>query len=255
MLRAVPDKFMGFLVMAAAIAILFVLPWLDRSPVKSIRYKGKISRVAILLFAAAFITLGVLGVRGVTPGRTALSQVCTVLYFLYFLAMPIWTSFEKTLPEPERVTMNGGIGAWGSLGALLIVIALVVIPLKAVGSVSDHDCGTIDCEAFQANASDKASLQHGAKIFTNYCMGCHSAKYSRWERVADDLGIPHGMLMENLVYTDQKIGELMKIPMSESSAKQWFGVPPPDLTLVTRARSGSWVYTYLQNFYKVYSPP
>ncbi len=255
MLRAVPDKFMGFLVMAAAVAILFILPWLDRSPVKSIRYKGNFSRVAIVLFAASFVVLGVLGVKAPTPARTALAQVCTVLYFLYFLAMPIWTRLEKTRPEPERVTMDGGMGFWRSMGVLLIIIGLIVIPLKAVGSEASHDCGTIACDEFEPDSDDKASLQHGAKIFVNYCMGCHSAKYSRWERVADDLGIPHGMVTENLIFTDQKIGALMDISMSERSGKAWFGAPPPDLTLVTRARSGKWVYTYLRNFYADNSRP
>lgn len=89
MLRAVPDKFMGFLVMAAAVAILFVLPWLDRSPVKSIRYKGTISRIAVVVFAAAFIILGILGVKAPTPARTFLAQLCTGLYFAYFVLMPI----------------------------------------------------------------------------------------------------------------------------------------------------------------------
>ena len=249
MLRAVPDKFMGFLVMAAAVAILFVLPWLDRSPVKSIRYKGNFSRVAIALFAASFVILGVLGVRAPTPARTGLAQICTTLYFLYFLAMPIWTSFEKTKPEPERVTMDGGMGFWRAMGALFIIIGLVVLPLKAVGSESKKDCGDIYCDAFEPDSSDKASLQRGAQVFVNYCMGCHSAKYSRWVRVADDLRIPHGMLMENLVFSGQKIGDLMDISMTERSGKAWFGAPPPDLTLVTRARSGKWVYTYLRNFY------
>ncbi|HCO60895.1 MAG TPA: ubiquinol-cytochrome C reductase, partial [Porticoccaceae bacterium] len=85
--------------------------------------------------------------------------------------------------------------------------------------------------------------------FVNYCMGCHSAKYSRWERVADDLNIPHELALENLVFSGQKIGGLMEISMSEKSAKDWFGAPPPDLTLVTRARQPEWVYTYLRNFY------
>lgn len=249
MLRAVPDKFMGFLVMAAAVAILFVLPWLDRSPVKSIRYKGNISRIAVVVFAASFVILGVLGVKAPTDARTALAQVCTVLYFAYFVCMPFWTRLEKTRPEPERITMDGGMGFWRALGVLGIVIALIVIPLKAVGAESSFDCGTIACDKIEVDHQDKASLQSGAQTFVNYCMGCHGARFSRWERVADDLEIPHGLALENLVFGDQKIGELMVIPMSEESGKQWFGAPPPDLTLATRSRSPEWVYTYLRNFY------
>jgi ubiquinol-cytochrome c reductase cytochrome b subunit len=103
-LRAVPDKLMGVIAMGAAIAVLFVLPWLDRSPVKSMRYKGWMSKVWLLVFCVAFVILGVLGVLAPTPGRTLLSQVCTVLYFAYFILMPFYTRMEKTKPVPERVT-------------------------------------------------------------------------------------------------------------------------------------------------------
>ena len=255
MLRAVPDKFLGFLVMAAAVAILFVLPWLDRSPVKSIRYKGAVSRVAILVFAAAFIILGILGVKQPTPARTLLAQLCTGLYFAYFVLMPIWTRMERTKPEPQRVTMDGGMGFWRSMGVLAIVAALVFIPLKAVGAETEHECGAIACDEVEIDHSDQASLQRGAQIFANYCMGCHGAKYARWERTADDLGIPHHLVLENLAFGDRKIGDLMSISMPEREAKKWFGAPPPDLTLVTRARSPEWVYTYLRNFYADPSRP
>ncbi|QCI15402.1 cytochrome bc complex cytochrome b subunit [Pseudomonas putida] len=103
-LRAVPDKLMGVIAMGAAIAVLFVLPWLDRSPVRSMRYKGWLSKLFLLVFCVAFVILGVLGVLAPTPGRTLLSQVCTVLYFAYFLLMPFYTRLEKTKPVPERVT-------------------------------------------------------------------------------------------------------------------------------------------------------
>ncbi|WP_317659681.1 cytochrome bc complex cytochrome b subunit [Pseudomonas sp. KU43P] len=103
-LRAVPDKLFGVIAMGAAIAVLFVLPWLDRSPVRSMRYKGWISKIFLLVFCVAFVILGVLGVLAPTPGRTLLSQVCTVLYFAYFLLMPFYTRLEKTKPVPERVT-------------------------------------------------------------------------------------------------------------------------------------------------------
>jgi len=103
-LRAVPDKLFGVIAMGAAIAVLFVLPWLDRSPVRSMRYKGWLSKIWLLVFCVAFVILGVLGVLAPTPGRTLLSQVCTVLYFAYFLLMPFYTRLEKTKPVPERVT-------------------------------------------------------------------------------------------------------------------------------------------------------
>ena len=249
MLRAVPDKLGGFITMAAAIAVLFVLPWLDRSPVRSIRYKGIISRIAILVFVACFVILGYLGVKAPTPGRTLLAQICTILYFGYFVGIYFWTRYETTKPEPDRITMDGGMGFWKSMGALLVVILLVVLPIKAVGAESGKSCGAIDCEPFTAELTDYASMQRGANVAVNYCMGCHSFKYSRWERVADDLNIPHDLMMDNLVFSGQKIGDLMEISMPADSAKDWFGAVPPDLTLVARSRSPEWLYTYLKNFY------
>lgn len=97
---------------------------------------------------------------------------------------------------------------------------------------------------------DKAALQDGARTFANYCMGCHSAQYQRYERVARDLGIPEGMMLENLVFTGAKIGEHMKIGMRPQDAKVWFGAAPPDLTLVARVRGNDWLYTYLRTFYE-----
>ena len=255
MLRAVPDKLGGFIIMAAAIAILFVLPWLDRSPVRSIRYKGTFSRVALLMLVAVFIILGYLGVKAPTPARTILAQICTVLYFAYFIGIYFWTRIETTKPEPERITMDGGIGFLRSMGAVAVIALLVIIPIKAVGAESAYKCGTIPCDSFEADLTNDASLQNGAMLAVNYCMGCHSFKYSRWERVATDIGIPNQLMLDNMVFTGQKIGELMDIAMPADEAKSWFGATPPDLTLVARSRKPDWLYTYLRNFYADPSRP
>tara|TARA_A100001015_G_scaffold83928_1_gene93189 strand:+ start:1127 stop:2332 length:1206 start_codon:yes stop_codon:yes gene_type:complete len=103
MLRAVPDKLGGLIVMAGAIAILFVVPWLDRSKVNSIRYKGIFSKIAISLFGISFLTLGYLGTVPVTELRTLMSVICTAIYFLFFFLMPIYTSLESTKQPPERL--------------------------------------------------------------------------------------------------------------------------------------------------------
>ncbi|SMF51234.1 ubiquinol-cytochrome c reductase cytochrome b subunit [Alteromonadaceae bacterium Bs31] len=247
------SKLLGFMAMALAIVVLFLLPWLDRSPAKSIRYKGRFSQVALIVFAASFVVLGYLGLKSPSPARTALSQFCTVLYFAYFIGLPFWTKMEKSKPVPERVQKKG-LGAPLVLGALALFLVLVIVPIKAVGA-SGGACGAIPCEHFEADLSNKESLQSGAKTFVNYCMGCHSASYSRYERVADDLEIPHDLMLENLVFSDQKIGELMSISMTPERSKSWLGATPPDLTLVTRARSSDWVYTFLKNFYKDDSRP
>ncbi|WP_456415625.1 cytochrome b [Thiolapillus sp.] len=107
-LRAVPSfagtQVWGVIAMFAAIAVLFFLPWLDKSPVKSIRYKGPIFKGMIFMFVVVFIILGYLGMQAPTPMGTLMSQICTILYFVFFLAMPIYSKIDKTKPVPERVT-------------------------------------------------------------------------------------------------------------------------------------------------------
>jgi len=90
--------------MAAGIAIMFVLPWLDRSRVRSIRYKGVWSKIAIAVFVISFIGLGYLGSEPVSTLKTLAARLFTVTYFAFFLLMPIYSAFEKTKPLPERVT-------------------------------------------------------------------------------------------------------------------------------------------------------
>lgn len=103
MLRAIPNKLFGVITMAAAIAILFTLPWLDRSPVKSLRYRGWYSRIALTVFAISFISLGYLGMVVVTTTKQFFAQLFTTLYFLFFFAMPFYTRHDKTKPVPERI--------------------------------------------------------------------------------------------------------------------------------------------------------
>lgn len=100
----IDSKLGGVIAMGGAIAILFVLPWLDRSPVKSCRYKGVISRIGIVVFAFVFILLTWLGTQPPTETYTFISQICTLIYFAFLLLMPFYTRWEKTKPVPERVT-------------------------------------------------------------------------------------------------------------------------------------------------------
>ncbi|MFI2812623.1 MULTISPECIES: ubiquinol-cytochrome c reductase [Microbulbifer] len=297
-------KFLGLVAMGAAIAILFVLPWLDKSPVRSIRYKGVLPKALLLVFAAVFIILGYLGVKSPTPGRNFLAQVATLFYFAYFITMPIWSNpterksmaswvvsgifgllflwmavsnFKASLfvgisalvlaglfaalpwltsrdhigEPPTRVTSPSGEKTFGVLFmGIVVVFLLAFLPIKAVGAES-----TVELDHINIDLQDKPSLQRGAKYFVNYCMGCHSANFSRWGRVASDLEIPNELMVQNLVLGDDKIGDLMKISMRPEDSKVWFGAAPPDLTLVARSRSPEWLYTYLRSFYKDDSRP
>ncbi len=98
---------------------------------------------------------------------------------------------------------------------------------------------------------DTSSLQRGANLYVNFCLGCHSLEHQRYERTADDLGgIPHELMASNVIFTGQKIGERMESAVSKEDAKAWFGAAPPDLTMVTRVRSPEWVYNFLLTFYE-----
>jgi ubiquinol-cytochrome c reductase cytochrome b subunit len=103
-LRAIPDKFAGVIGMGGAIVVLFLLPWLDRSPVKSIRYRGGIYKKALGLFVISFLALGYLGTQPATPTATIFARFFTAVYFGFFLLMPLYTRWEKTKPVPRRLT-------------------------------------------------------------------------------------------------------------------------------------------------------
>jgi cytochrome c1 len=104
-------------------------------------------------------------------------------------------------------------------------------------------------EPMEPDLENLPSLQNGWRLYANYCLGCHSLAYQRYERTADDLGVPHDIALEQLVFTGQKIGEHMINAMPEDRAKEWFGAPPPDLTMVARIRGEEWLYNYLKTFY------
>jgi ubiquinol-cytochrome c reductase cytochrome c1 subunit len=95
-----------------------------------------------------------------------------------------------------------------------------------------------------------AAVQSGAKWFVNYCMSCHSAQYMRYNRLSEDLDLTEEQVMENLVFSNAKIGDTMTIAMRPADATQWLRKAPPDLSLVTRSRGNDWLFTYLKSFYQ-----
>jgi len=127
---------------------------------------------------------------------------------------------------------------------ILLTIFLCVPSLVWAASAVDWDMESMD-----PDLENLPSLQNGMRLYMNYCLGCHELGYQRYERTVDDLGIPHDIALDKLVFTDQKIGELMTNAMSEDMAGDWFGVAPPDLTMITRYKSPEFVYNYLKTFY------
>jgi len=131
--------------------------------------------------------------------------------------------------------------------AKYLFIAALLLPLT---SLTVSAAGGAGVEHSGANINDTASLQRGAKWYVNYCLGCHTISYMRYNRLAEDLDLSEEMVMKNLVFSDSKFGETMDIAMDEEQAKAWFGKTPPDLSLIGRSRGADWVYSYLLGFYK-----
>lgn len=129
------------------------------------------------------------------------------------------------------------------------IIALLPAIAMAAGGGMHNDKADFD-------PADRASQQRGAKTFANYCQGCHSLKYMRYSRMAEDLGMDQGTVMDNLIFDpNAKIHDTMQTSMQPADANTWFGTLPPDLSLTARSRGADWIYTYLRTFYQDDSRP
>ena len=132
----------------------------------------------------------------------------------------------------------------------LFTLLCFVTLLLPVASFTVSAAGGAGVEHSGANIRDTGSLQRGAKWYVNYCLGCHTISYMRYNRIAADLDLSEDMVMQNLVNSDSKFGDTMDISMDPDQAKAWFGKTPPDLSLIGRSRGADWVYSYLLGFYK-----
>ena len=126
----------------------------------------------------------------------------------------------------------------------VLLFFLCLVPLTAFASGSK-----VTLDQAPIRPRDILSLQRGVRIFVNYCLTCHSADFMRYNRLRD-LGLSKKQIIDNLIFTGQKPGDLMTIAMKKKEAKQWFGVVPPDLSVIARSRGADWLYTYLRQFYR-----
>ncbi|MGI2173467.1 cytochrome c1 [Shewanella ulleungensis] len=127
-----------------------------------------------------------------------------------------------------------------------LLIALVTLLPSLAMAASGHN---VHLESANVDLHDKESLERGLGLFQQYCSGCHSTQYQRYERVATDLGISTDDMRNKYILNDAKIGDLMENSIPTADAAKWFGAAPPDLTLVARVRGEDWVYSYLKGFY------
>ena len=128
-----------------------------------------------------------------------------------------------------------------------ILLGLMLGILSTTGYAAAPSGNLMDA---QVDVSDQGSLQRGAKLFANNCMGCHSAKYVRWNALPEPLGVSMEMVEDNLIYGAYQAGDTINAAMRSEDGAEWFGAAPPDLSLTARARGADWVYTYLNSFYR-----
>jgi len=125
-----------------------------------------------------------------------------------------------------------------------LLAALLAVPALAFAAEGGHPL-----DHAPNDPRNLASLQSGARTFVNYCLGCHGAQYMRYNRLTD-IGLTEAQIRDNLMFGTDKVGETMKVAMTVKDGKDWFGVPPPDLSVIARSRSADWLYTYLRTFYR-----
>jgi ubiquinol-cytochrome c reductase cytochrome c1 subunit len=132
-------------------------------------------------------------------------------------------------------------------------LAALLAGLVLAGTASaQHDA---ELDRANNNVANTASLQRGAKYFVNYCLGCHSARYVRYNRLGEDLQLSEDQLLENLMFTGERPFDTMSIAMQPDDAARWFGTAPPDLSLIARSRGTDYLYTFLRSFYADESSP
>ena len=125
-----------------------------------------------------------------------------------------------------------------------ILIHLLMVPLIAVAASKEARL-----ERAPIDPRDAVSIQRGAQVFVNYCLNCHGAESMRYKRL-EDLGLTQQQIKDNLMFAADKVGDTMTVAMRRGDAKSWFGVAPPDLSVIARARGADWLYAYLRSFYR-----
>jgi len=125
-----------------------------------------------------------------------------------------------------------------------LILALTVLSFNVFAA------GNLHLDYANTDISDTASLQNGAKLFMNYCSGCHAISFMRYNRIAQDLDLSNSLVAEHLMFAGEKPGDTITTAMPKEAATKWFGGPPPDLSLVARSKGTDWIYTYLRGFYE-----
>jgi len=133
-----------------------------------------------------------------------------------------------------------------------LIFTMAVMLLPSLGFAAGAG---VPLDKIEVDFNNKSSLQRGMATYVNNCLACHSMKYQRYLRTAEDIGVPADLMKSELIFSDQKVGEQITNTMPKADAATWFGTAPPDLTLATKLHGSDWIYTYLRSFYQDESRP
>ena len=216
--------------MGGAVIILFFLPWLDMSPVKSIRYRPGWHKGVYAVFVVFFV-LGYLGIAAaVGPSASACRRSARCSTFGFFLLMPWWSRLGEFKPVPDRVTFSPPTDAPGHNNMKKSSSPADGARLAgSPGWPTRRPPGTSSPRKGQR----PGALQNGAKLFVNYCLNCHSAAYMRYNRLRD-IGLTEQQIKDNLLFATDKVAMSMQGGHHRQAGQGWFGATPPDLTVIAR---------------------
>jgi ubiquinol-cytochrome c reductase cytochrome c1 subunit len=167
-----------------------------------------------------------------------------VIFVAFFVAF-----FVALVPELYSFELN-----------MNLLKKLFVVATLAIGGAAFASSGGYPLDKAPDLSNDKVALQHGAKLFVNYCLNCHAAASMRYNRLKD-IGLTDDQIKDNLLFSANKVGETMKVSIQPKDAKEWFGAVPPDLSVIARAKAGNggsgadYIYTYLRTYYRDASRP
>ena len=234
--------------------ILFFLPWLDRSPVKSIRYRPDWHKNVYAVFVVFFLVLGYLGSQPPSTAGNYVSQIGTLVYFGFFLLMPWWSRSARSsrCPTASSSTPTDRQTERPLMKKLLLCVVLALSFCACLRRTKAARLGPVPRR--QDDRPGRAAERR--QLFANYCLNCHSASYMRYNRL-HDIGLTDDEIKKNLLFATDKVGDTMKTTLDPKQAKDWFGAAPPDLSVIARSRAevgkgsgADYLYTLWRTFYR-----
>ena len=150
--------------------------------------------------------------------------------------------------------MNKRIGLRTAVKTITRAGAIAAFALLSLAGTAQAAVGAMQYLDAKVDLNDRASLQNGARVFVNYCLSCHSMSYMRYNRMAKDLGLTDKQVADNLMFAADKVVEPMNIAAKPTNLENWFGIVPPDLSVIARSRGANYLYSYLVTFYQDSNP-